>query len=96
MSSHGMHCDSFAHRVGGQNEPYSPGERESQLLRASRAGGAAPPKIKDIVPWYTGEKSISSDLVQWNVQITKPTYSQKAAPRRSWKVMEVKSPHQEQ
>lgn len=53
----------FAPRVEGQQEPDIPGERESQFLRDSRAGGAAPPKIKDLAPRHSREKSSSSDLV---------------------------------
>lgn len=66
------------------------------MLRDSRVGGAAPPKIKDTVSWYLREKRSSSDLVQWTVQTTRLPYSQKAAPRPSWKAMEVKSTGQEQ
>lgn len=67
---------SFACKVGGQQEPDSPGERESQLLRGTRTGVAIPSNIKDIDPWHSREKSSSSDLVQQTVHI-RLTHSQK-------------------
>lgn len=61
-------------------------QKRRQASSDSRAGGAAPSKIKGIVPWYSTKKSRSSNWVQLTGQITRLAHSHKAGPRSSWKV----------